>query len=32
MLKAIVIDDEPIALDVIKGLTQKVSFVEVKSM
>lgn len=29
MLKAIVIDDEPLALDVIKGLTEKVTFVEV---
>ena len=29
MLKAIVIDDEPIALDVIRGMTEKVTFVEV---
>lgn len=28
MLKAIVIDDEPMALEVIKGLTEKVTFVE----
>jgi DNA-binding LytR/AlgR family response regulator len=28
MLKAIVIDDEPLALEVIKGLTDKVTFVE----
>jgi DNA-binding LytR/AlgR family response regulator len=28
MLKAIVIDDEPLALEVIKGLTEKVTFVE----
>jgi DNA-binding LytR/AlgR family response regulator len=28
MLKAIVIDDEPLALEVIKGLTHKVTFVE----
>jgi len=28
MLKAIVIDDEPLALEVIKGLTEKVSFIE----
>lgn len=28
MLKAIVIDDEPLALEVIKGLTEKVIFVE----
>ena len=30
MLKAIVIDDEPIALEVIKGLTEKVTFVELE--
>ncbi len=30
MLQAIVIDDEPLALEVIKGLTEKVTFVEVK--
>jgi DNA-binding LytR/AlgR family response regulator len=30
MLKAIAIDDEPIALDVIKSLTDKVTFVEMK--
>lgn len=29
MLKAIVIDDEPMALEVIKGFTEKVTFVEV---
>jgi DNA-binding LytR/AlgR family response regulator len=29
MLKAIVIDDEPMALEVIKGLTEKVTFVDV---
>lgn len=29
MLRAIVIDDEPMALEVIKGLTDKVTFVEV---
>jgi DNA-binding LytR/AlgR family response regulator len=29
MLKAIVIDDEPLALEVIKGLTEKVTFVEI---
>lgn len=29
MLKAIVIDDEPLALEVIRGLTEKVMFVEV---
>ena len=28
MLKAIVIDDEPLALEVIKGLTDKVTFIE----
>lgn len=28
MLKAIVIDDEPFALEVIKGLTEKVTFIE----
>jgi DNA-binding LytR/AlgR family response regulator len=28
MLKAIVIDDEPLALEVIKGLTEKVTFIE----
>lgn len=28
MLKAIVVDDEPLALEVIKGLTEKVTFVE----
>lgn len=28
MLKAIVIDDEPLALEVLKGLTEKVTFVE----
>jgi DNA-binding LytR/AlgR family response regulator len=30
MLKAIVIDDEPMALEVIKGLTEKVTFVELE--
>jgi DNA-binding LytR/AlgR family response regulator len=30
MLKAIVIDDEPMALEVIRGLTEKVTFVELK--
>ena len=30
MLKAIVIDDEPIALEVIKNLSSKISFIEVK--
>ncbi len=30
MLKAIVIDDEPMALEVIKGLAEKVTFVELK--
>jgi DNA-binding LytR/AlgR family response regulator len=30
MLKAIVIDDEPLALEVIKGLTEKVTFIELK--
>jgi len=30
MLKAIVIDDEPMALEVIKGLTEKVTFVDLK--
>lgn len=30
MLKAIVVDDEPLALEVIKGLTEKVTFVELK--
>ena len=30
MLKAIVIDDEPMALEVIKGLTEKVTFVELQ--
>jgi len=28
MLKAIVIDDEPMAFEVIEGLTEKVTFVE----
>src|SRR5690349_18150725 len=28
MLKAIIIDDEPMALEVVKGLTEKVTFVE----
>ena len=30
MLKAIAIDDEPIALDVIKNLSAKISFIEWK--
>jgi DNA-binding LytR/AlgR family response regulator len=29
MLKAIVIDDEPMALEVVKGLTEKVTFIDV---
>src|SRR5580693_4076192 len=30
MLRAIAIDDEPIALDVIKSLSAKISFIEIK--